>query len=129
MVGEVLGIGGVFFKAKDPARLREWYRTRLGVESDADGAAVFRWRDDQDTEARGSTTWSIFDEESGYLGPASARFMINYRVADLGATLERLRTADVWVDERVEQTEYGRFGWIADPEGNRIELWQPPPGW
>ena len=124
----VTGIGGVFFKARDRASLGEWYRRHLGVDVQDGGFAVFRWRDDADPARGGATVWSLFPEDTEYFGASSQRAMINYRVADLDAVLTALRREGVTVDERVEETPEGRFGWIADPEGNRIELWQPPPG-
>jgi predicted enzyme related to lactoylglutathione lyase len=127
----VTGIGGVFFKSRDPAALREWYRAHLGIDHEPDDGAMFRWRDDQRTggpEVAGSTTWSIFDDRSGYFDPSAARFMVNYRVSDLDRMLTQLRAAGVTVDDHVEASEYGRFGWAMDPEGNRLELWEPPPG-
>jgi predicted enzyme related to lactoylglutathione lyase len=125
----VTGIGGVFFKARDRAALGEWYRTHLGIDVQDGGFAVFRWRDGEtDPERGGSTVWSLFPEDTEYFGSKNQRVMINYRVGDLDAVLASLRREGVTVDERVEETPEGRFGWITDPEGNRIELWEPPPG-
>jgi predicted enzyme related to lactoylglutathione lyase len=112
----VTGIGGVFFRARDPEALLDWYREHLGVPTAADGYVVF-------PESRG-THWVPFAQESDYW-PSAQQFMVNFTVADLDAMLEQLRAAGVEVDERVEEMEYGRFGWCVDPEGNRIELWQP----
>ena len=122
----VTGIGGVFFKARDRASLGEWYRRHLGIDVQEGGFAVFSWRDEADPTRGGATVWSLFPEDTEYFGSSSQRAMINYRVADLDAVLAALRREGVTVDERVEETPEGRFGWIADPEGNRIELWQPP---
>ncbi len=124
----VTGIGGVFLKARDPARLGEWYRRHLGIDVQDGGFAVFRWRDESDVTRPGSTVWSLFPEETEYFGSTPQRAMIDYRVADLDAVLTALRHEGVSVDERVEESAEGRFGWITDPEGNRIELWQPPSG-
>lgn len=125
----VTGLGGVFFKARDPDALRAWYRTHLGIDARADlgGSADFPWRDAGDPATVGHTYWSLFRADTTYFAPSEAPFMLNYRVADLDVTLARLRAAGVWVDEKGEVAEYGRFGWIMDPEGNRIELWEPPP--
>jgi predicted enzyme related to lactoylglutathione lyase len=123
----VTGIGGVFFKVRDPASLGEWYRSRLGIDVQEGGWAVFQWRDHEDPSRAGTTVWSLFPEGTEYLGASEQRAMINYRVADLDAVLAALRLEGVTVDERIEETAEGRFGWITDPEGNRIELWQPPP--
>jgi predicted enzyme related to lactoylglutathione lyase len=120
----VTGIGGVFFKANDPARLAAWYRDQLGfvLEDSQDAVVVFRWREP------GTTTWSAFPRDTDYLGSAVSTGMINYRVESLERMLGQLRAAGVSVDDRVEDTEFGRFGWAVDPEGNRFELWEPPPG-
>jgi catechol 2,3-dioxygenase-like lactoylglutathione lyase family enzyme len=126
----VTGIGGVFFKARDPDALREWYRRHLGIAFEPGDGATFLWRDDQrgdGEEVSGSTTWSVFDERSDYFDPSTAWLMINYRVANLDRMLAQLRAAGVAVDDRVEEMEYGRFGWAMDPEGNRFELWEPAP--
>ena len=118
----VTGIGGIFFKARDPAALGAWYERHLGVTLGWATGSVFRW------EGPGSTVWSPFSAETTYFAPSSAPFMINYRVADLAAMLEQLRAAGVEVDAKTDDSEYGKFGWCMDPEGNRIELWQPPAG-
>lgn len=124
----VTGIGGVFFKARDRAKLGAWYRRHLDIDVQDGGWAVFRWRDHEDPARAGSTVWSLFPEHTDYFGSDGQRAMIDYRVADLDAVLAALRREGVAVDERVEETPEGRFGWVTDPEGNRIELWQPPPG-
>ena len=115
----VLGIGGIFFKARDPKALAAWYREHLGVPLDADATyGMFA-----DKEAK--LVWSTFPADTKYFAPSSASFMINYRVADLDAMLAQLRAAGATVDDKVEDHDYGRFGWAIDPEGNRFELWQP----
>ena len=124
----VTGIGGVFFKTRDRARLGDWYRRHLGIDVQDGGFAIFRWRDDEDPSRPGTTVWSLFPDSTEYFGAGEQRAMINYRVADLDAVLAALRREGVTVDERVAETAEGRFGWITDPDGNRIELWQPPPG-
>jgi predicted enzyme related to lactoylglutathione lyase len=124
----VTGIGGVFFKAKDPKRLGDWYRRHLGMHVEDWGGVVFRWSCDDNPSGAGSTVWSPFEATTQYFEPSDASFMINYRVEDLHALLAQLRAEGCDVDERVEESEHGKFGWIMDPEGNRIELWQPPPG-
>jgi predicted enzyme related to lactoylglutathione lyase len=123
----VTGLGGVFFKAKDPRALTEWYRTHLGVPVDGDGYVVFRWREEAEPQRIGRTVWSAFSQDTRYFEPSAAPFMINYRVRDLDALLAALRREGIEVDPKVEEGEYGRFAWIMDPEGNRIELWEPPP--
>jgi len=121
----VTGIGGIFFKAKDPKALVQWYRRHLGIHIE-DAVALFTWRSGRDGKRKGHTVWSIFPADTTYFGEGGAPFMINYRVKDLDGVLAALRDEGVKADRRVEDTEYGRFGWITDPEGNRIELWEPP---
>ncbi|MGQ0723356.1 MAG: VOC family protein [Candidatus Eiseniibacteriota bacterium] len=123
----VTGIGGVFFKAKDPDALREWYRRHLGIDVQPWGGTAFPWNE-PDPQPHGATVWSIFPDSSTYFAPSTAAFMINYRVENLAAVLAELRAEGCDVDSRTEETEYGKFGWVMDPEGNRIELWEPPPG-
>jgi predicted enzyme related to lactoylglutathione lyase len=124
----VKGIGGVFFKAaSDREQLLGWYRDHLGLEAEQWGGVVFAWTR-KDRVEDGSTTWSIFPSDTAYFGDAGSAYMINYRVDDLDRMLHQLRTAGAMVDERVEETEFGRFGWAVDPDGNRFELWQPAPG-
>jgi len=123
----VTGIGGVFFKAKDPVALRAWYRKHLEVDVQPWGGAVFPWVDDSGEPARGMTTWNIADAKSDYFAPSLAAFMINYRVADVRALVEALRAEGCNVVGDIQESEYGGFAWVVDPEGNKIELWQPPP--
>jgi catechol 2,3-dioxygenase-like lactoylglutathione lyase family enzyme len=120
---QVTGIGGVFFKARDPARMSAWYRDHLGIKSD-DGAAEFVWREYEPPNAPARTVWSLFPADSDYFGPTQQPFMVNYRVPNLARMLDQLRSAGVTV-EKVEEHDYGNFAWITDPEGNRIELWEP----
>jgi predicted enzyme related to lactoylglutathione lyase len=128
-VERVRGIGGVFIKARDPEALMQWYRSHLGLTREPDfTGSVFRWGSENDSNGVGSTTWAIFPWDTTYFGPPESRAMINYRVDDLDRMLEQLRSAGVEVDPRVEDSEFGRFGWAVDLEGNRIELWQPAPG-
>lgn len=123
----VKGIGGVFFKAQDPDKLRAWYKEHLGLELEqSGGAAVFKWREIDHSEQVQSTVWSAFPHDTQYFAPSSAPFMINYIVDNLDQALDALRAASVPVDNRIEDSEYGRFGWATDPEGNRFELWEPP---
>ena len=120
----VTGIGGVFFKAKDPEKLRQWYRTHLGIEAESWGA-VFHWRDDPRADDA-ATAWSVFPEETKHFEPGTKPFMINYRVDDLDGLLTQLRAEGVEVDAKTDESEFGKMGWAMDPEGNRIELWEPP---
>jgi predicted enzyme related to lactoylglutathione lyase len=118
----VTGIGGIFFKANDPERLKAWYRDHLGVPLDDHGYVSFSTKDDPGP----STIWSAFAKDTTYFEPSKASFMVNFRVKNLGAMLAQLRAAGVEVDEKVMDEPYGKFGWAMDPEGNRIELWEPP---
>ena len=120
----VTGIGGIFIKSANTARLREWYQKHLGIDIAEWGGTSFDWAGPHNPDGHGTTAWSLFDASSNYFEPSTAPFMLNYRVRDLGAMLDQLRAAGVQVDD----SEYGRFGWAMDPEGNRFELWQPPEG-
>src|SRR5581483_2260569 len=122
----VTGMGGVFFKARDPKALYEWYRQHLGIES-ADNAGAM-WRDADHPELPGCNVWAIFPQDTKYFGPGERGFMMNFRVDDLEELLKALRAEGVQVDEKMESHEYGKFGWIVDPEGNRVELWEPAKG-
>lgn len=124
----VTGLGGVFFKARDANALGAWYREHLGVPVEDGGFAVLPWREHDDPSREGSTVWAVFDESTDYLGAAGQRAMINYRVADIDAVLAELRREGVTGDDHVMEDDNGKFGWITDPEGNRVELWQPPEG-
>lgn len=122
----VTGIGGIFFKARDPAALREWYRVHLGVPVEAWGGAAFMWQTEARPEPKGCTIWSVGAQAETEFGPNGAPFMINYRVADLAALLAALRAEGCQVLDKTDDSEYGKFGWVIDPEGNKVELWQPP---
>ena len=124
----ITGIGGIFIKANDPAKLAAWYKKHLGLEVEDFGGVTFR---NNETASEGPkrqsyTLWSPFPAETDYFAPSEKPFMINFRVADLDALLEKLRQEGVKVDERTDKSEFGYFGWLMDPEGNRIELWEPP---
>jgi predicted enzyme related to lactoylglutathione lyase len=122
----VTGVGGIFFKAKDPEGLREWYRKHLGIESESWGGFAFEWKKDPRAET-GATIWSVFPEHTKYFEPANKPYMINFRVADLTSLLAQLREEGVDVDGKSgEESEFGKFGLVMDPEGNRVELWEPP---
>ena len=124
----VTGIGGVFFKAGDPVALRAWYKTHLGIDVQPWGGAVFGWTDDAGKPAPGMTVWSIGSADGESFAPSRSSFMINYRVADLHGLLQALRDEGCAVLEKTDDSEYGKFGWVMDPEGNKVELWQPPEG-
>jgi catechol 2,3-dioxygenase-like lactoylglutathione lyase family enzyme len=124
----VTGIGGIFFKSKDPKALGAWYRTHLGIDLESWGGAAFRWNGPDNPSGVGTTVWSPFVADTTYFAPSEAPFMINYRVADLHALLAALRTEGVRVEDKVEESAEGKFGWVIDPEGNKLELWEPPAG-
>ncbi len=124
----VTGIGGVFFHARDAAALREWYRKHLGIDVQEWGGAAFVWANAQGEPCKGTTTWSIGSAESDYFAPSKAGFMINYRVDDLHALLAALREEGCRVLDKTDDSEFGKFGWVLDPEGNKVELWEPPAG-
>jgi predicted enzyme related to lactoylglutathione lyase len=122
----VTGIGGIFFKSDNPRGLYKWYEEHLGIHRTPDGTgAIFEWRDAQ-SNSTGMTVWSIFPRDTKYFDPGKSGFMINYRVDNLDALLEILKNEGVQIDPHREDYDYGRFAWIMDPEGNRIELWEPP---
>jgi catechol 2,3-dioxygenase-like lactoylglutathione lyase family enzyme len=127
---QVTGIGGVFFKAHDPRALSAWYREKLGVPVREGGEwALFEWRERQDPDRVGHTVWSLFPADTRYFAPSEAAFMVNFRVRDLDRMLAQLRALGVTV-ESVGAPEFnGRFAWVMDPEGNKIELWEPKPGY
>jgi predicted enzyme related to lactoylglutathione lyase len=123
----VTGIGGIFFKADEPEALYQWYERHLGIGRAPDGSgATFEWRENDDPAQQGMTVWSIFPRHTKYFDPGASTFMINYRVDDLDGLLEALREEGVQIDPKRENYDYGRFAWIMDPAGNRIELWEPP---
>ena len=124
----VTGIGGIFFLAQDPAALRAWYQRHLGLDVQPWGGAAFTWTDASGQPTGGTTIWSVAAQDSEQFAPGKAGFMINYRVDDLDALLQALRDEGCTVLEKVPDSEYGQFGWVIDPEGNKVELWQPPEG-
>ena len=124
----VTGIGGVFFKSKDPKALAEWYRQHLGLNVEEWGGVAFRWVTPENPSGTGTTVWSPFTDDTSYFAPSQATFMVNYRVDDLHGLLAALRAEGCHVDEKIDESEYGKFGWVIDPEGNKLELWQPPEG-
>ncbi|QIP15419.1 VOC family protein [Spirosoma aureum] len=120
----VTGIGGLFFKAEKPDELRNWYGTHLGFQTDQYGA-TFEWRHADDAEQKGYTQWSTFAKDSTYFAPSSKDFMVNFQVENLTELLAVLKAEGVTVIGEIEEYDYGKFGWIMDPEGNKIELWEP----
>ena len=124
----VTGIGGVFFQARDPVALRAWYKSHLGIDVQDWGGAAFTWADADGEPVAGTTAWTIGDAASNPFAPSTAPFMINYRVADLESLVAALRAEGCNVLGEIEESEYGKFAWVVDPEGNKVELWEPPPG-
>jgi predicted enzyme related to lactoylglutathione lyase len=124
----VTGIGGVFFKVKDAPSLRAWYKRHLGIDVQVWGGAAFDWTDAEGKPVAGTTSWCIDPQESDHFAPSSAPFMVNYRVEDLHALVKVLKEEGCNVLEKIDESEYGKFAWVIDPEGNKVELWQPPQG-
>jgi predicted enzyme related to lactoylglutathione lyase len=117
----VTGLGGVFFKSEDPKQLNSWYQKHLGVEG------LFKWNDLEKPEAKvpAQTIWSPFKKDTTYFSPSEKPFMFNYRVENLVELLKVLKEEGVQVVGEIQEFPYGKFGWIMDPEGNKIELWEP----
>jgi predicted enzyme related to lactoylglutathione lyase len=120
----VTGIGGIFFKCKDPAKVREWYSTHLGLNTNQYGS-VFEWRQGADSSKKGFSQWSPFNEKTKYFLPSTKEFMINYRVENLTALVNQLKLEGVTITDTIASYEYGKFVHIMDLEGNKIELWEP----
>ncbi len=124
----VTGIGGIFFKSNDPLALSAWYKEHLGIDVQDWGGAAFTWTDETGKPMKGTTIWTIGDAKSDHYAPSTSSFMVNYRVADLAALLQALRDEGCNVLDKTDDSEYGKFGWVMDPDGNKVELWQPPEG-
>ena len=118
------GIGGVFLRARDPKALAAWYAQHLNISLSAYGGVSFRWSDEVPLTT-GVTSWSLFPEDTKYFGTGHQQAMINYRVDDLDAMLEKMKADGVSIDPKRDSGPYGKFAWVTDPEGNRLELWQP----
>jgi len=121
---KVTGIGGIFFKSKDAVKLREWYKSNLGFNIN-DYGAVFEWYQGDDSTKKGFTQWSPFKETTKYFLPSTKEFMINYRVSNLERLVADLKLSGVTITDTIETYDYGKFVHIMDPEGNKIELWEP----
>ena len=121
---KVTGIGGVFFKCKDPKTVNEWYKKNLGFDTTPYGTS-FHWREAEDAEKKGLTQWNPFPEATTYFEPSGKDFMINYRVENLEALVEELKKENVTIVDKIESYDYGKFVHIMDPEGNKIQLWEP----
>ena len=124
----VTGIGGIFFCAEDPAALGAWYKKHLGIDVQPWGGAAFDWVDADGNPTKGTTAWTISNADGGHFAPSKSSFMVNYRVDNLTALLQALIDEGCNVLEKTDDSEYGKFGWVMDPEGNKVELWEPPAG-
>jgi len=124
----VTGIGGIFFQAKDPVALRAWYQKHLGIDVQEWGGAAFSWADAAGQPTTGTTVWCISTAGGDQFTPSKSAFMVNYRVEDLASLLQALRAEGCDVLDSKGDSEFGLFGWVMDPEGNKVELWQPPAG-
>jgi predicted enzyme related to lactoylglutathione lyase len=122
---KVTGIGGIFLKSKEPKALAAWYDKHLGFSFGENLYVTFKWINENDPNIPGNTVFSFFKNESGYFDPSASPFMINFRVKDLKALLEKLKEEGVPIIGNIQEEEYGKFGWIMDPDGNKLELWEP----
>ena len=124
-MARVTGIGGVFFKSKtDPTVLAAWYEKHLGMKLESFGGAILKWPDDR-AEDKGLTVWHVAEKESQWFSPSDSSFMINYRVDNLDELLKQLKAGEVTIVNGPEAHENGKFAWIMDPDGNKVELWEP----
>ncbi|MCG2617016.1 VOC family protein [Terrimonas sp. NA20] len=123
---KVTGIGGVFFKAQDPEKIKQWYKDHLGIDAGAYGA-VFEWREDAAPEKKGATAWNPFADNTKYFEPSTKEFMINYRVENIEALVAELKTQGVTILDDIATYDYGKFVHVVDIEGNKIELCGNPP--
>ena len=121
----IKGIGGVFFKTKDPEKIRSWYSEHLGIEPEKEGHVLFKWKDFENPDKTGYTVWSPFPDKTEYFDPSKAPFMVNYIVENLEGLIKKLEKDDIRIIGKIEEYDYGKFAWIIDPEGNKIELWEP----
>src|SRR2546421_70229 len=124
----VTGIGGIFFKAKDAPALQAWYKRHLGIDVQEWGGTAFTLADGESKPVGGTTVWFIVSEQSAQFALSTAIFMVNYRVEDLHALVKVLRKEGCNVLEKIDDSDYGKFAWVIDPKGKKVELWQPPAG-
>lgn len=122
--GRVTGLGGIFFKSENPKKLKDWYTENLKFPTDEFGK-TFAWRWPDDPDKLGYTQWSVFEKETKYMDPGKKDFMINFRVENIEALIEELKENGMRVVGKMEEYDYGKFAWVMDPEGNKIELWEP----
>ncbi len=121
-MAKVLGLGGIFFKSPDPNKLNQWYSKWLGLVADGQAGVQFM---PQDMPTNGCTVWSAFSDQSKYFAPSSKDFMFNFVVDNLVEALDQAREGGAQIIDKIEEHDYGKFGWFIDPDGNKIELWQP----
>jgi predicted enzyme related to lactoylglutathione lyase len=124
----VTGIGGIFMRAKDPKALCDCYKKHLGTDVQDWGGAAFTWTDSEGNPTKGTTVWSIGPADRKHFAPSKSTFLVNYRVEDLAALLNAPREERCNVLEKTDDSEYGKFGWVMDPEANKVEPWQPREG-
>ena len=124
----VTGIGGIFFKAKDAPALQAWYKRHLGIDVQEWGGTAFTWTDSDGKPMAGTTIWSVGSADGDTFAPSKSNFMVNYRVEDARALARLLKKEGCNVLDKIDESEYGVFAWVIDPEGNKVELWQPPAG-
>lgn len=124
----VTGIGGVFFQSPDPVALRAWYSKHLGIDVQEWGGAAFSWTDPDGKPTGGTTIWSVGPAAATPFAPGTAPFMVNYRVADVHGLARALKDEGCTVLDKIDESEYGTFAWVIDPDGNKVELWEPPAG-
>ena len=122
---KVTGVGGIFFKCKDPKKMTEWYKNNLGLNTNPYGGATFEWYEGADSTKKGQTQWQPFPENTKYFEPSTKGFMINYRVENLEALVEELKKNSVTIVDTIETVDYGKFVHILDAEGNKVQLWEP----
>ena len=123
---KVIGIGGIFFKSKNPTELAAWYKKHLDLPIDDNyGGYTFNWKNNEKRPSKGYTIWSPFTKDTDYIKPSAKDFMFNFIVDDLKALIKELRSKEIEILGEIEDTEFGLFGWIMDPEGNKVELWEP----
>jgi len=127
-MNRVTGIGGIFMMAEDPGALCDWYRGHLGIDVQEWGGTAFTWTDGDGNPTGGSTIWSIGPADAAPFRPSTSTFMVNYRVDDPASLLDALRAEGCNVLDTTDESEFGKFGWVMDPEGNKVELWEPPEG-
>lgn len=122
-----IGIGGIFFKSEKPDELRDWYKQHLGINIEQFGGSVFQWQKLAEEKPEAYTVWSPFDAKTDYMNPSKNEFMVNFVVDDLDALLTALKDEGVeLVGDPMNDANFGKFGWVMDPEGRKVELWEPP---